>query len=61
MALYSFDDDSAQVRVAGFRNASAPGPLPARVLAGHGTAIAHQLPGDLETGHLTQLGGDSHH
>jgi hypothetical protein len=35
------DNDSSQVRVAGFRDASAPGSLATGVLAGHSTAITH--------------------
>jgi hypothetical protein len=38
-----FDDDTTQMRVARFRNAAAPRPVAARILARHGTAVAHQL------------------
>src|ERR1700751_1706852 len=55
-----FDNDSSQVRVAGFSDASTPGSLPAGILAGNSTAITHQLPGAFETGYLAQLGRDGH-
>src|SRR5260370_23906287 len=55
-----FDDDSSQVRVARFGDASAPGPLAAGILAGHGAAVTHQLPSTVEAGHLAQLGRDGH-
>src|SRR4029453_7332701 len=38
----SFDNDASQVRVAGFRDASAPGSLAAGIFAGNSTAITHQ-------------------
>src|SRR5271170_6430589 len=60
IAPCGFDDDSSQVCVAGFGDASAPGPLAAGVFAGHSTAITHELPSTVEAGHLTQLGCNSH-
>ena len=38
-----FDDDPSQVRVACFRNATAPGSLATGVLARHSAAITHQF------------------
>jgi len=55
-----FDDDSSQMRVAGFGDASAPGSLAAGILAGHGAAVTHQLPSTVEAGHLAQLGRDGY-
>ncbi len=55
-----FDDDSPQVRVAGFSDAPASRSLAAGVFAGHSTAITHQLPSTVEAGHMTQLGCNSH-
>ena len=55
-----FDDDSSQMRVARFGDAPAPGPLAAGILAGHSTAVSHQLPSTVEAGHLAQLGRDGH-
>src|SRR3979490_1355218 len=49
-----FDDDSSQMRVARFGDAPAPGPLSAGILAGHSTAVSHQLPSTVEAGHLAQ-------
>ena len=43
-----FDDDSSQMRVARFGDAPAPGPLAAGILAGHSTAVSHQLPSTVE-------------
>jgi hypothetical protein len=51
---------AAQVRVAGFRDASTPDPLATGVLTGHGTAITHQLPSTVKAGYLAQLGRDGH-
>src|SRR5271168_2242118 len=55
-----FDNDSSQVRVAGFRDASSPDPLATGVLAGHSAAITHQLPSTVKAGYLAQLGCDGH-
>src|SRR5271163_901195 len=55
-----FDNDSSQVRVAGFRDASTPDPLATGVLAGHSTAITHQLPSTVKAGYLAQLGCNGH-
>ncbi len=45
-----FDNDSSQVRVAGFSDASASGSLATGVFAGHSTAITHQLPSTARSG-----------
>src|SRR5271163_3942905 len=55
-----FDNDSSQVRVAGFRDASTPDPLTTGVLAGHSAAITHQLPSTVKAGYLAQLGRYGH-
>jgi hypothetical protein len=51
-----FDNDSSQVRVAGFSDASASGSLATGVFAGHSPAITHQLPRTAKAGYLAQLG-----
>jgi len=51
IAPCSFHDDSSQVRVAGFGDASTPGSLTTGILAGYSTAITHQLPSARKTGY----------
>ena len=60
VAPCGFTDDSSQVRVAGFRDASASDSLATGVFAGHGTAITHQLPSTFKAEHLAQLGRNGH-
>lgn len=55
IALCRFDDDSSQVRVARFGDASAPGPLAAGMFAGRGAAVTHQLPSTVEAGESISL------
>src|ERR1035438_10866679 len=45
-----FDGDSSQMRVAGFGDAAASGSLAGGLLAGHCTAVTHQLPSALKAG-----------
>ena len=51
-----FDNDSSQVRVVGFGDASASGSLAAGVFAGHSAAITHQLASTAKAGYLAKLG-----
>ena len=60
IAPCSFDDDSSQMRVAGFGDASAPGSLTTGILTGYSAAITHQLPGTLKAGYLAQFGCNGH-
>jgi hypothetical protein len=55
-----FDNDSSQVRVAGFSDAPASGSLATGVFAGHSTAITHQLPSTAKAGYLARLGCNGH-
>ena len=55
-----FDDDAAQMRVARFRDAAAPGPLAARILARDGPAVAHQLSRFGKARELADFGDDRH-
>src|SRR6202051_905588 len=55
-----FANDSSQVCVAGFSDASASDSLAAGVFAGHRAAIPHQLPSTAEAGYLAQLGRNGH-
>ena len=60
IAPCGFDDDSSQVRVSGFSDASASGSLATGIFAGNGTAITHQLPSTAKAGYLAQFGCNGH-
>src|SRR6202789_2834607 len=60
IAPCGFDNDASQVRVAGLRDASAPGSLTTGILAWYNAAVTHQLPGTVEAGYLAQLARNGH-
>ena len=60
IAPCGFDDDSAEVRVAGLGDAATPRSPATGILAGYSSAIAPQLSGTVEAGYLAQLGSNGH-
>src|ERR1700728_2054553 len=60
IAPCGFDNDASQVRVAGLRDASAPGSLTTGILAWYNAAVTHQLPSTVEAGYLAQLARNGH-
>src|SRR6476469_10280973 len=53
-----FHQHSSEVTVPGFSDASTPHAIPAGVFARDQTAVTHQLPWALETGHRAKFGND---
>jgi hypothetical protein len=60
IAPCGFNDDSSQVRVSGFSDASASRSLATGIFAGHSTAITHQLPSTAKARYLAQFSSNGH-